>query len=121
MNAVSEASREDDDTGQNGYHRIDKADEERSLAHLGTIGQIGTVDEQRSYTHRDAEERLPHGREDDFARDAAEVGMKQELEAIDSTWEQQRIDAKYQHQSTHNRHEYVRPSLNALLHSTHKD
>ena len=121
MNTVSKASREDDDASQDCNERIDEADEKRSLTHLRAIGQIGAVNEQSADTHRDAEERLSHSRKYDFTRDAAEVGMKQELKAIDSTWKQQRIDAKHQHQCTHNGHKDVGPALNALLHSSHEN
>ena len=77
---------ENDETAQDGNHRVDDADVHRRFHQPCLVAEIRCVGHQTTQSDAERKECLAHGTKDDVGRDLVQVGFQQEADAVGGAW-----------------------------------
>lgn len=119
VNAIAKAGGENDEAGHDGDKRVEDDDPDGLARQTLRLADIAAEDGQGADAEAQREERLPHGRKDDFLyavfHDLVEIRIQIILEANLAVRQHDGIDDEHGHQQEQAEHHPLRDALDAGL------
>lgn len=114
--------REDGQTGQQRHDRVEHADHGGGAHEVDLLAGVGAVGDHDAHAERQGVKRLAHGHEHGLERDAGEIGLEVERQALaHAAAERQRVDRDGNEDAEQHRHEHLGGFLDAVLDAAHDD
>ena len=114
--------REDGQARDERHERVEHADHGGGAHEVDLLAGVGAVGDHDAHAERQGVKRLAHGHEHGLERDAGEIGLEVERQALaHAAAERQRVDGDGNEDAEQHRHEHLGGFLDAVLDAAHDD